>query len=241
MTHSGFDDCGLVITAAGSGRRFGGFKQLENLGGQPILVRTAEAFSRCNFAARAVVLPSGLIADGVWSSLQSSHPVLENFTPVAGKSERALSVLEGLKALVEFNCQYVVVHDGVRPFPPIGVMVQCLEHLKVAPTVSAAIVGSAVTDTIKQVDIDPRISCTIPREQLRRAETPQVARFSDLMLALNLETSASARDEAQALELSGKTTAIFTHRGWNPKITTKDDLVLAEAYLNSLTNEEAKK
>lgn len=233
MDSATYSKCGLVVVAAGKGVRFGGYKQLVPLLDKPLLVQTLESFQGVPFSSRVVVVPSDFLLQGTWDALAHTHLALREFTPVVGRDERALSVLEGVRAISP-ECTYVAVHDGARPLPPIGAMSECLRLLESDSQLSAAIVASPVTDTIKRVRSGgPLIAQTENRDELVRAETPQVCRRADLMNALVEKRNASARDEAQALELLGLRTAFVLHEGFNIKVTHAKDLSIVSAWLTS--------
>jgi 2-C-methyl-D-erythritol 4-phosphate cytidylyltransferase len=228
-----YSTCGLVIVAAGKGSRFGGYKQLVPLIDKPLLIQTLEAFSGVPFAQRVVVLPIDFILQGTWDTFTRMHPTLRDFLPVAGREERALSVREGVMALSP-RIDFVAVHDGARPLPPLGAMGQCLSLLKQDPDLGAAIVASPVTDTIKRVvPAGSAIRHTEDRSELVRAETPQLCRRSILMESFSHPQLGAARDEAQAIEFLGRRTAFVLHDGFNPKITHAKDMAVVSAWLTA--------
>ncbi|MCC6548220.1 2-C-methyl-D-erythritol 4-phosphate cytidylyltransferase [Candidatus Sumerlaeota bacterium] len=233
----------LIITAAGRGVRFGGYKQIAPLNGKPLIVHAMEAFFGLPFHTRIIVLPAKMISDGTWSSIVIKHSHAAEFQVVQGKDDRAGSVRAGL-AETPPACEFVVVHDGVRPFPPLQAMVDALVVVKSEPDVAGAVVCSPVTDTIKRV---PRgamfVQKTEDRDELRRAETPQVAKRELLMEAMaNFQRDDSPpTDEAEALERMKLKVALFEHGGFNPKITTPQDLIMAQSYLQSSAETHAPK
>jgi 2-C-methyl-D-erythritol 4-phosphate cytidylyltransferase len=225
--------CALIITAAGKGSRFGGYKQIAPLAGKPVVVHTIEAFFGLPFHSRIIVLPLQMMTDGSWDAIVAKYPHAAEFSVVRGKVERALSVRAGL-ADVPPDCEFVAVHDGVRPFPPIQAMMDCITTLRRQPDLAGAIVCSRVTDTIKRVDEQNReILRTEDRRLLRRAETPQVLRRTALAQALadlNSESPNLPTDEAEAVERLGLRCAWIEHDGFNPKITRPEDLLMAQAF-----------
>lgn len=223
----------LVVVAGGSGSRFGGFKQLAPVAGIPLLVRTLQAFENEAFSEKILVLPESFFNGGdSWEKLISTYSFLKSYQTVAGGGTRAESVLAGV-AETDEGSALVAVHDGARPFPPLKAMNDCLELLLADEELAAAIVASPVSDTVKMLsERDNMIQSTIDRERLRRAETPQVARRNVLIEALRAPGGNMASDEAQALEAAGHRVACITHDGYNPKITLRHDIMLAEQYLN---------
>ncbi len=230
---SEFPSCSLIVTAAGAGTRFGGYKQLAKVMGKPLLEHALDGFNACLFTERIVVLPEEFFREGHWTRLCRMNPALTEFRAVVGRETRAESVLEGILALRD-ECEFVAVHDGARPFPPIDGLKECYHYLNRHPGTAAAIVGSRVTDTIKRVGPDGKtITATEPRDELRRAETPQVARINHLARALRSAEGPEATDEADALARHGHRVVCLTHQGFNPKITVPADMAVVEAWLRN--------
>ncbi|MBI1292914.1 NTP transferase domain-containing protein [bacterium] len=233
MAGADFSRCGLVVVAAGKGVRFGGYKQLVPLIDRPLLVHTLEAFLQSGFRQYVVVLPPDFILQGTWDNLVGTNPGLRIYEPVAGLDERALSVREGVRSLSR-ECQFVAVHDGARPLPPLGAMDRCLNLIQTDRQLSAVIVASPVTDTIKRVrESGPLIARTENRAELVRAETPQICDRIHLLNALSDPRNFAAGDEAQAMELLGLRTAFVLHDGFNPKITHAKDIAVINAWLTA--------
>lgn len=234
LDRSLFSSCALVVVAAGKGRRFGGYKQLVPLADKPLVVQTLLAFASVPFHSRLVVLPEDFIRGGIWNELMTLYPWLEGTVAVVGGTERSLSVCEGVSA-VSPECEFVAVHDGARPFPPLETLAGCLQLLAREPELAAAIVAKPMTDTIKRMRADgSSIQLTEDREHFLRAETPQVARRLALLNAFCDPRNQSARDEAEALERIGYRTSCVPHTGFNPKITHQKDLTIAMAWLSAL-------
>ncbi len=228
-----FQHTGLVIVAAGRGTRFGGFKQLATVGGMPLLKRTMSAFDDLPFAERVVVLPGELMGDeGLHADLAGGAHV---WRFVEGGDLRAQSVLRGVRALGR-GVELAAVHDGARPFPPIEATWRCVALLGERPVAAGAIVVARVHDTLKRVDPHGAVVETVTRSELVRAETPQVARRGLLVEALGARGAEEATDEAQALERAGHLVATIPHEGLNPKVTTRQDILLAEAILAQRPN-----
>ncbi len=225
-----------VIPAAGSGRRFGGEvpKQYRSLGGRPMLVATmARLASHPQVAGLVIALAPG---DRWWPGLATCAG-----KPVAtcdGGLERADSVLAGLNALPGDVAarDWVLVHDAARP---------CVSHDDLSRLIEqgrnhavGAILAIPVRDTLKRSGAENEIEATVPRENLWRAQTPQMFRRGELTSALS-----SARrlgrfctDDANALELSGKTPLLVEGSDDNLKVTSGIDLALAEAILARQTH-----
>jgi 2-C-methyl-D-erythritol 4-phosphate cytidylyltransferase len=216
----------VVIAAAGSGKRFGTDipKQFHTIGGKPILVHTLEKFESCVAVDEIVVVASNdrlefteqLVSDAGFSKV---------IKIVAGGDTRTRSVANGFAA-VSPEAEIVAVHDAARPFVTPEEIAAVIE--KAAETGAACLVG-AVVDTIKEVS-DGTIVRTIDRVKLRRALTPQAFRYSVLEKAL-ADAAGDATDEAMLVEMLGVAVACVEGGGRNIKITTPDDILIAEAFL----------
>jgi 2-C-methyl-D-erythritol 4-phosphate cytidylyltransferase len=221
----------LVMPAAGAGQRFGGEipKQHAALAGATVLeisLRHFIADARCRGLVLAMAADDprrAALADALPASAQI----------VNGGARRSQSVLRGLEGLTgrAADDDWVLVHDAVRPC----LSAADLERLLVAGAASpvGALLAAAVADTIKTADVDLYSANTVPREHLWRALTPQMFRYRQLCNAL-LQTQSAQReptDEAQAMEWLGLRPLLVAAADSNIKITTAEDLVVAEAIL----------
>ena len=215
---------GLVCVAAGRGERFGGDKLEAVLGGATVLETALGALRRaCPEAPLVVVVPASAVSRWV-GRLHASFP---DAYVVPGGDRRQDSVRRGVEEAARRGADVVAVHDAARPMvDPADVRstVQALEG------VDAAILCEVVTDTVKRVDVDGLVTETIPRERLRRAQTPQVLRVEVLERAWEaVDESVEWTDEAALVEAAGGSvrTVLATHP--NPKLTTPADLLVMRA------------
>jgi 2-C-methyl-D-erythritol 4-phosphate cytidylyltransferase len=221
-----------IVVAGGKGTRFGGNrpKQFLELNGLPIIIHTLRQFEQSRQIEQVVVAVAG-------EEISQLHSLLAKFglhkvsRVVAGGDTRAQSVRNGLAAIA--TADVVAVHDGVRPLVEPDeidrVVAMAAEH-------GAAILVAAVDDTIKRVD-DGRISDTLPRRTLRRALTPQCFQFEVLKRGYRnlgkLEAAGvEVTDDSLLVEHLGIAVAVVEGSARNIKITTAEDLALAEALLN---------
>ncbi|WP_198373226.1 2-C-methyl-D-erythritol 2,4-cyclodiphosphate synthase, partial [Roseomonas rosulenta] len=148
--------------------------------------------------------------------------------PVAGGATRAASVRAGLEALAADPPTLVLVHDAARPVIPPGTIAALRDALATAP---GAIPAQPVTDTLKR-GAGSRITETVPREGLFRAQTPQAFRF-DALLAAHRGGDGAATDDAALLEAAGLPVILVPGGEANIKITWPEDLARVEAHLSA--------
>ena len=195
-----------IVVAGGSGQRFGGPKQYENLGSQRVLDWSVAA-ARAAGAGVVVVVPA---ADA------------EREGGVAGGSSRSESVRNGL-ARVPAEATIICVHDGARPFAGADVFGRVIAA--VAAGADGAIPGVAVTDTVKQVTVDGSVVGTPERAALRAVQTPQAFR-ADVLRAAHA-SGAEATDDAALVEATGGRVVVVDGDVNNRKITDPADLAWA--------------
>jgi len=216
---------GAIIVAAGTSQRMGGVdKVLALLGGKPVLARVIDAFEGCGSVDQIVVVLSKqnleqgqqLVAEQGWSKV----------TDVClGGRRRQDSVLDGLGLLDQ--CDWVVVHDGARPLVTADLIDQGLEAAK---ETGAAVAAVPVTDTIKVAGTDRLVQHTPSRDDLWAVQTPQVFRF-DIITEAYRRAEGEVTDDATLVEQLGYGVKLYMGSYDNIKVTTPDDLILAEAFL----------
>lgn len=219
-----------IIAAAGTGSRMASDqpKQFLQLAGTPIIFHTLGAFEQCESIQEViVVLPAEEAA--AFLTLAGKHGLRKLSRVVPGGTTRADSVKRGLNAIRPATAGIVAVHDGVRPF----VTVEEIEKVvAAAESGGAAILVGPVTDTIKQVG-DGAVVTTLERRELRRALTPQCFRYELLRKAYEQVdvNDPSLTDESVLVEKIGARVSIVEGSSRNIKITTPQDLLIAEALL----------
>lgn len=213
---------GVVIPAAGSGRRLGGApKQYRLLGDAPVLVQTLRAFARHSEIGPVVAV----VAPGDESDI-GRHLAgfgLGEVAVVAGGASRQASVGEGLAALGAVDL--ALVHDAARPFVSARLISEVLAATHAHGAAAAAL---PVADTLRQGGDGPLFGATVPRDGLWAMQTPQGARLGWLRRAYG-HTRAVATDEAGLLQAVGYGVRIVTGDARNRKITEPSDWTLAEA------------
>ncbi len=213
---------GAIIAAAGSSHRMDGAdKVFALLGGEPVLARVADVFQRCNSIGQIVVVLSEqnlergkqLVIEQGWSKI---------IDVCVGGRRRQDSVAAGLRRLS--NCDWVVIHDGSRPLVTVDLINRGLEAAK---ETSAAVAAVPVTDTIKLVGDDRIVHQTPPRQNLWAVQTPQVFR-TDIITEAYSRANGEVTDDASLVEQLDYRVKIYMGSYDNIKITTPDDLILAE-------------
>ena len=141
-----------------------------------------------------------------------------------GGETRQASAWAALRLLPEDPDMPVLIHDGVRPFPPPGPIHEALEALE---TWDGALLGEPSTDTLKEVAPDGAVRATVPREAIYRAQTPQVARLRTWRLAFaHAEAEGyTGTDDVSLLERLGLRVKLVPAPSSNLKLTTPEDWV----------------
>jgi len=219
---------GAIVLAAGSSRRMGGGdKLLADLAGKPTLSWTLAAFEECGSIDDIVVVTSAGNRSAVAELCRGLGKVR---ALVNGGRERQDSVWAGLSALRVVDV--VAVHDGARPLiTPVGVAA-CIER---AQDGTSVIAGGPAVDTIKVVDERERIESTPDRAALRAVATPQVFLAATLRRAHEAaqRDGVLATDDAALVERLGEPVVVHDLGAPNPKITSPQDLLIAEALLGA--------
>lgn len=220
-----------IIPAAGRSSRFAGpqKKPFMTLDGKPLWQRACELFwNRTDTAATLLVIAP---EDREEFRGRFGHLLMfANCKVVDGGAERFESVANALASVPE-ECDLVAVHDAVRPLTG---NFQIDAVIREAAASGAAMLAVPVADTIKKVE-DKRITGTVPREGLWLAQTPQVFRRDWLIeaYARRGEFGDAITDDAQLIEALGHPVSVVPGSAFNFKITTKDDMALAEAVMKS--------
>lgn len=223
-------EIGIVIPAAGQGRRMGaGYnKQFLSLMGQPILAHTVRVFQESKYVSEIVIV--GAESDlHVIKELVKQYKFDKVVAISQGGAQRQDSVRSGVQAL-STTIRRIVVHDGARPLLTLQ---EFHRFLGETDDFSAAIMGIQLKDTVKRVDISGKVLETPPREWLRAVQTPQI--FDRVMLEEAHHKAASVgyygTDDAALIEWLGYPVQMIEGSQENIKVTTPDDLWLAERIL----------
>ena len=209
-------DVWAVVVAAGSGARFGGPKQYEQLGDRRVLDWGLAAARHACTGVVLVVPPERADVDEPRADVV-----------VAGAATRSGSVRAGLAA-VPREASIVVVHDAARPLAPLALWSGVIEA--VVAGADGAITAVPVTDTVKRV-ADGVVAGTVDRDDLVAVQTPQAFRAGVLRRAH--AGGAEATDDAALVEAIGGRVVVVPGDPRNRKLTTPDDLVVARALVEA--------
>lgn len=214
-----------ILLAAGSSQRMNGTnKQLAKINGVPTFIMSALALERSKSVDEIVVVAREE-DETRFRALLTGYKITKFTTLVMGGKTRHFSVMNGVAAVSE-SCDFIAVHDSARPL----VSVEAIDNVIAdAKKYGAAFLAVPVKDTIKVIDESGFISDTPDRATLYSAQTPQVFRKAEFIQAAEkLGNSAiNATDDCRIIELTGGKVHITLGEYSNIKITTEDDLAIA--------------
>ncbi len=225
-----------IIAGGGRGVRMATAvnKQFLEINNKPIFAFTIEKITSCSLVdAIILVVPKEWI-NFVSSSIVAKYHFSKVSKIIAGGATRQESVLAGLNELDE-AVSFVLIHDAVRPL----IKRQTIELvIKKGMETGAAIVAVPAMDTIKKVN-DSSIECTLNRQVIWLAQTPQVFKKQLICQAYQqaINDNISATDDSALVEQMGISVRVVEGDYSNIKITKPADLRLAAFYLNELSNE----
>ena len=216
---------GVVIVAAGEGRRMAGADKIFTpVLGIPLIAHTVEALEAIPRVGDVVlVLPSHNV--GVGQALARERGWQKVTSVCSGGTRRQDSVRLGLERLPE--CAWVAVHDGARP---------CIEPeifergLEAAQETGAAVAAVPAQDTIKVVSPHGLVESTPARDTLWMVQTPQIFRY-ELLRQAHRACQETLTDDAAMVESLGHRVKVYMGSYSNLKVTTPEDLALAETLL----------
>ncbi len=220
-----------IVPAAGSGNRMGRelSKQYLSLGGMPLLVHTLNVFEKCPLVDALLVVVPPPDVEAVRTGMLPRWNLKKLAGVIPGGKERQNSVRAGIEAL-DRDADIVIVHDAVRPFITVGLIENCI---RAAEEEGAATVGVPVKDTVKEVGADGRVVRTCDRTLLWLTQTPQAFRRDIIENAHRAAVRDGYRgtDDTSLVERLGIAVRMIGGDYGNIKITTPEDLVIAEALL----------
>lgn len=218
----------VLITAGGKGVRMNAQlpKQFLTIAGKPIIIHTLEAFLHYDpFIRIILVLPHDQIH--TWKELAVKHKLDTPVEIVSGGPTRFHSVKNGLSKVN--NDSLVGIHDGVRPLVSKKTITDAFE---MAEKLGNGIPACKISESVRITDY--AINKPIDREKLRLIQTPQCFQSSLLKKAYEANYHESFTDDASVLEKTGARIYLSEGNRENIKITTPEDLIMAEALLKKM-------
>jgi 2-C-methyl-D-erythritol 4-phosphate cytidylyltransferase len=218
-----------IVPSAGLGRRFGEGrnKPFETLGGKPVLIWALDALEKMPEISE--IIPVLKETDmQVGTELFKHYKITKVKRIVPGGKERQDSVFNGLH-FIKDNGPVVLIHDGARPFLEPKTVRRALRALSGCDGV---VIGVPPKDTIKEIEGE-LIRQTLKRDTLIAVQTPQIFFYQPLLAAYEkaMKESFYATDDAALVERNRGRIKVVKGEYTNIKITTPEDLVIAEAFL----------
>lgn len=221
---------GAVIVAAGNGRRMGakGNKVFLPVCGVPILIHTLKVFAECGDVDTVVVVTRECDIE-LCKRLIAEYKITKVADVVSGGATRQQSVYIGVQN-IGADCDVVAVHDGARA---LIAKEQITLTIEAARKYGAAAVGVKCKDTLKSADSDGFITGTIDREHTFNIQTPQTFKYKtlDAIHKNAIKNGIDATDDCALAEEMGIAVKIVEGSYDNIKITTPEDLEIAESIL----------
>ncbi|MCX8202459.1 MAG: 2-C-methyl-D-erythritol 4-phosphate cytidylyltransferase [Candidatus Micrarchaeota archaeon] len=218
-----------IIGAGGKGERMGCNKQLLELKGKPIVIRTLEAFDQ-HPLVDGIILVRPAELENEFRNLIKKYEIKKIADIADAGPERQYSMYNGLQKVK--NCSVVLFHNGANPLVTEREITECIKE---AYNHGAAVVASPVKDTIKRVK-DMLVKETLRRSELWAMQTPQAIRYEIAVKAYEhvIKGNIQCTDDVQAVELfdSSVTIKIVQASPQNIKLTTPADVLIAERFLD---------
>ena len=239
--------CTAVVLAAGKGSRMGGntAKQYMEIGGKPLVAYALEVFEASPVIDEIILITDAGHMEYVRTEIVEAYGLKKVSTIGAGGGERYESVWKALCTIMdqeewedEARCRarqegYVFIHDGARPFVTPEIIARAYEDVV---RWKACVVGMPVKDTIKLVDTDSCIVDSPRRSLVWQAQTPQVFAvplIAEAFARQMKEDCSNVTDDAMVVEAQMGVKIHMTQGSYeNIKITTPEDLLIAETMLN---------
>jgi 2-C-methyl-D-erythritol 4-phosphate cytidylyltransferase len=229
-----------VIVSAGKGQRFmeGKKKQFHFLEGKPILAHTLDKFETCPLIRSILLVVGQEDMDYCLKEVIEKYKFQKVSQIVPGGKRRQESVRNGMDALPK-DSDIVAIHDGVRPFVTRAMIEDSIHS---AVRYGAVVLAMPVKETIKMSHPDGTVLKTLDRESLWQVQTPQTFQVNVIKEAYlrATEDGFTGTDDASLVERTGVKVHILPGSYTNIKITTPEDLLLANLFLKigALTKEE---
>jgi 2-C-methyl-D-erythritol 4-phosphate cytidylyltransferase len=229
-----------IVPSAGLGKRFDSSrrKTFVSIKGIPLLVHTLKRLQREQSIGEIIPVVRREDIDGLFDSVKERK--LFKIKRIAeGGQERQDSIFNALKLIEKDDTEslmniFVLIHDGVRPYIPDGMIKNLIDGIE---GVDGVIPGIPVKDTVKEVDAGGIVLSTLNRERIRAVQTPQFFSFKAIRTAYDtaFKDGFYATDDAALIERMGGAVRMITGSPYNIKVTVPEDLEMIEHVLNKET------
>ncbi len=223
-----------IILAGGAGKRMGATtnKQFLLINNKPIIVHTLEIFENCRSIDNIFLVVNQKDLPVIQKEILETYRFNKVTKLVIGGRLRQDSVRNGLEA-IESPCDIVVIHDGARPFVSPSFIEKGIFLMEMF---DAVIPGIPARDTIKAISKEGFVSKTLPRDSLWQVQTPQTFKYELIMKAYRegMAKKLYGFDDATFVEHLGKKVKVIEGSPYNMKITTPEDLIIAQGILSQL-------
>lgn len=222
----------VIVVAGGSSARMGQNKLLIKIGGLPVLVRTLKVFQQNDKIGNIILVASkeNLLE---YQKLCDDYMITKVSDIVEGGKSRQESVLCGIKHL-KSDEDKLLIQDGARPFVTDEIIDRVIAGLD---EFNAVVPAVKVKDTIKQIDENGVVIKTVNRDYLVGVQTPQGVNAAKYLKAIEGKDLSLFTDDVSILEAAGERVLTVEGDYKNIKITTPDDIIIAEAFLKGETFE----
>ncbi|MCX8026756.1 MAG: 2-C-methyl-D-erythritol 4-phosphate cytidylyltransferase [Thermodesulfovibrionales bacterium] len=223
-----------IIPAAGKGTRFGGDKIFSLLCGKPVLIHTLITICSSVMIDEIIITTRQDLIHKV-AELVKAFGINKVVAITTGGEQRQDSVFNGLKH-ISSNPDYVLIHDGARPLVSKSIIEYAINELTQGDF-DGVVVGLPLKDTIKRVVIDNDKNTVVvetpKREEFWSVQTPQVFRYQVLISSFQRASKDGfySTDDSAIVERYGGRIRLILGQHHNIKITTKDDIFVAEQFL----------
>jgi 2-C-methyl-D-erythritol 4-phosphate cytidylyltransferase len=223
-----------IILAGGAGKRMGAAtnKQFLLIGNKPIIVHTLQTFEDCRSVDGIYLVVNQKDLPLIQEEILETYRFNKVMKVVIGGRLRQDSVRNGLEA-IEKPCDIVVIHDGARPFIAPTFIEKGIFLMEMFDAVIPAL---PVKDTVKVVSKEGFVSKTLERNSLWHVQTPQTFKYELIMKAYRegMAKKLYGYDDATFIEHLGKKVKVIEGSPYNIKITTPEDLIIAQGLLAQL-------
>ncbi len=215
----------VIVVSGGNATRMKGIdKQMLEICGVPVVIRTLMAFEKCDSISDIILVAKKSEVLNL-QGLCNKYKITKLSDIVEGGKTRHESVMCGFSRLSEKNT-CVLIHDGARPFVSEKTIKNVCKALK---TCDASLAAQKIVDTVKNTDGELTVVNTLDRTNLYLAQTPQGVNIKKYLSACEKADADKFTDDASIMENAGYKVAVCESERTNIKITTPEDIAFAEA------------